>query len=147
MNIYIYGGETFKKKIHTVLDHGNIKFKIEDGEVIDINNLTELQDSIKEYPDEIFLIDQEKIIENDFITKYLKFLIPKDGIKREFLDENGTGDVNLRTLEELMFYLVKRIESAKKARPKAHDITSIDDMFDLFEDDMEDILSDRTKST
>ena len=34
MNIYIYGNDVFKKTIHTILDHGNIRFKIEDGEIV-----------------------------------------------------------------------------------------------------------------
>ena len=124
MNIHIYGGDTFKKKIHTILDHGNIKFKIEDGEVIDLNSLSELEDSIKEYPHEIFLIDQNKIIEDDFITKYFKFLIPKDGIKKEFLDKYGVGDISLRSSDELLFCLVKRIES----------VVNTEDRIDLYED-------------
>jgi hypothetical protein len=138
VNIYIYGDDTFKSKIHTILDHGNIRFKIEDGKIRNILSLSELKDLIEEDPHQIFLIDQEKIIEDDYITKYLKFLIPKDGINKKYLDHNGVGDISLRDFDDLIIYLEKRLESAPKIRPKAHEITSIDDMFDVFEDEVSD---------
>ncbi len=137
MNIYIYGSNTFKHKIHTVLDHGNIRFKIDDGKVITVTSLSNLKEFIKEDPHQIFLIDQDKIIEDDYITKYFKFLIPKDGIEKFFLDKYGVGDISFRTYDDLIVYLEKRLESSVKIRPKAHEITSIDDMFDVFEDDLE----------
>jgi hypothetical protein len=137
VNIHIYGSNTFKHKIHTVLDHGNIRFKIDDGKVITINSLSNLKEFIKEDPHQIFLIDQDKIIEDDFITKYFKFLIPKDGIEKKFLDKYGVGDISFRSYDDLIIYLEKRLDSSVKIRPKAQDITSIDDMFDIFEDDLE----------
>ena len=146
MNIHIYGSDTFKHKIHTVLDHGNIRFKIDDGKVITIYNLSDLKNFIKEDPHQIYLIDQDKIIEDDFITKYLKFLIPKDGIEKKFLDQHGVGDISFRGYDDLIVYLEKRLDSSTKIRPKAHEITSIDDMFDVFDDDVEkEFISDETK--
>ena len=138
MNIHIYGSDRFKNKIHAVLDHGNIRFKIEDGKVITVSSLVDLKNSIKEDPHQIYLIDQNKIIEDDFITKYLKFLIPKDGIDKKYLDQYGAGDISFRDYNDLIVYLEKRLESSTKIRPKAHEITSIDDMFDVFEDETED---------
>lgn len=146
MNIYIYGGNSFQKKIHTILDHGNIRFKIDDGEVRNIASLSSLKDLIEEDPHQIFLIDQEKIIEDDFVNKYLKFLIPKDGITKKYLDQHGVGDISLRGPDDLIVYLEKRLESAQKIRPKAHEITSIDDMFDIFEDDIDEALSETSKN-
>jgi hypothetical protein len=135
VNIYVYGGDSFKKKIHTILDHGNIRFKIEDGDVTDISTLSELKNLIKDDPSEIFLIDQAKIIEDDFVNKYFKFLVPKDGIEKKYLDEYGIGDISLRDSNDLIIYLEKRIESIIKMRPKAQEVTSIDDMFSVFVDD------------
>ena len=150
MNIHIYGSDTFKSKIHTVLDHGNIRFKIADGKIMTIYTLSELKRFITEDPHQIYLIDQDKVIDEDFVTKYLKFLIPKDGVEKKFLDQYGVGDISFRDYNDLIVYLEKRLESSTKIRPKAHEITSIDDMFDVFEDDLEledkNVIDDETKN-
>ncbi len=130
MNIYIYGGVSFRNEIHKILDHGNIRFKIKDGEVVDVNSLFTLEELIEEDATQIFLIDQNKIIEDDFISKYLKFLLPKDAISKDFLDENGIGDISLRTYRDLLIYIEKRLESIENLKPKANEITSIDEMLE-----------------
>jgi len=142
VNIYIYGSSAFKKKIHYILDRGNIRFKIDDGKVEDIVLLGMLKDLIEKDPHQIFLIEQAKIIENDFVKKYLKFLIPKDGIEKEFLDKYGVGDISLRDYTDLIIYLERRIESAVKIRPKAEEINSIDEIFEVFEDTQSNEKSD-----
>jgi len=134
VNIYIYGSTTFNNEIHKILDHGNIRFKIEDGDVIDVTTLKYLKDLIIEDPYQIFLIDENKIIEDDFISKYLKFLVPKDGIEKSFIDHHGIGDISQRTYSDLLMYIEKRLETAVK-RPKASDINSMEDIFEAFEDD------------
>ena len=134
MNIYIYGSTTFSNEIHKVLDHGNIRFKIDDGEVVDITTLHHLKELIKEDPYQIFLIDENKIIEDDFISKYLKFLIPANAIEKTFLDHHGIGDISQRTYSDLLIYIEKRLETAMK-KPKAKDINSVEDIFEAFEDE------------
>lgn len=63
MNIYIYGNSGFRKEIHSTLNHANIKFKLDESSLIkDIDTLEELQNAIKENPNDIYLIDDEKII-------------------------------------------------------------------------------------
>lgn len=131
MNIYIYGSTIFSNEIHKVLDQGNIRFKIEDGEVIDVNNLQYLKELILEDPHQIFLIDENKIIEDDYITKYFKFLLPKDGVKKSFLDQHGIGDISCRKYSDLIIYIEKRLETALK-KPKATEINSVEDIFDAF---------------
>ena len=137
MNIYIYGNELFTGKIHTILDQINIKFKI-DGEVTNIDNIDKLKELIKNVPTDIFLIDQDKVIVENLSTKLLKFLVPKDGIKKTFLDKYGIGDISIRDYDDLGIYINKRLESIENAKPKAHEITSIDD---ILEDDALDALS------
>lgn len=137
MNIYIYGELSFKLAIHKILDHGNIRFKIADGKVIDVEYLYDLEEFIEKDPTQIYLIDQNKIIEDDFITKYLPFLVPKDGITKKYLDQHGIGDISLRTYNDLIVYIEKRLEAIENAKPKAHEITSIDEML---EDDTMDAL-------
>lgn len=128
MNIYIYGELSFKMEIHKILDHGNIRFKIGDGEVIDVEYLYDLEELIEEDPTQIFIIDQNKIIEDTLITKLFKFLVPKDGITQRYLDHHGIGDVSIRTYKDLMIHIEKRLESIENSKPKAHEITSIDEM-------------------
>ncbi|MEA3383908.1 MAG: hypothetical protein U9Q20_04425 [Campylobacterota bacterium] len=135
MNIYIYGGNSFRNKVHASLDHGNIKFKIEDGEIIDIFPLENFKNKIKDEPTEIFIIDQNKIITDDFISKYLKFLIPKDGIKKAFLDEYGLGDINMSEISDISLYIEKRIQAKETLNPKvkAEELTTIEEMLDCYE--------------
>lgn len=135
MNIYIYGSEAFKKQTESLLTHSNLLLKMEDGKISLIDELETLKSLIKDNGGEIFLIDQDKVIEDDFVSKYLKFLVPRDGITRHFLDQYGLGDVSLRESSDLVMYIDKRIEAIQKSRPKACDIKSIDEMFDLFDDD------------
>ena len=138
MNIYIYGNDLFRGKIHTILDRANIKFKV-DGEVKNIDTLDQLKELIKSDPTDIFLIDQDKIIVETFITRLFKFLLPKDGIKKIFLDKYGIGDISLRDYDDLAIYINKRLEAIENAKPKPHEITSIDD---ILEDDALEALAD-----
>lgn len=139
MDIYIYGTSSFKNKLHSVLDHGNVRFKISDGQIYDIVSLDNLKDQIKQSPSDIYLIDQSKIIYDDLITKYFKFLIPKDGISKKFLDLYGIGDISLRDFDDLIIYIDKRLEAIENAKPKPHEITQIDEMME--EDTLEAIQS------
>ena len=132
MNIYIYGNTTFSNEIHKILDQGNIRFKIEEGEVIDIRNLKYLKEMILDDPYQIFLIDENKVIEEDYISKYFPFILPKDGIEKSFLDHHGIGDISVRKYTDLIIYIEKRLETALK-KPKATEINSVEDIFDAFE--------------
>ena len=134
MNIYIYGSTAFNNEIHKILDHGNIRFKIDDGDIIEVTTLQYLKELIKEDPYQFFLIDENKIIEDDFISKYLKFLVPKDGVEKSFLDNYGIGDISQRNYSDLLIYIEKRIETSIK-KPKATEINSVEDIFDAFEYD------------
>ena len=133
MDIYIYGNSSFNNEIHKVLDSGNIKFKIEDGKITDVTTLKYLKELIEDDPSQIYLIDENLVIEKDFISKYLKFLIPKKGIQKAYLDQHGIGDISHRSYSDLLIYIEKRLETSVK-RPKANEINSVEDIFDAFED-------------
>ncbi|MGA1932969.1 hypothetical protein ACH5BF_09665 [Arcobacter sp. YIC-464] len=114
MNVYIYGNSGFKKEIHETLEHANIKFKLDADSVIkDINSLDELKNIIQHNPNDIYLIDDEKIIKKDGLTKKLKFLTPKDGIEEEFLLDNGIADLSVDSLKEIPKYIIQKHEQQK----------------------------------
>lgn len=135
MNIYIYGNNGFVNEVHKTLDHGNIRFKIEDGVIEVVESLERLQELIQEDPSQIYIIDQNLVIENDFISNNLKFLLPKNGIRKSFLDEFGVGDISIRDFDDLSVYISKRLEALKNMKPKlkADEITTIDQMFEHYE--------------
>jgi hypothetical protein len=114
LNIYIYGNQSFKKEILETLEHSNIKFKLDtDTSIKEINKLSELKQTIRTYPKEIYLIDDEKIIKKNSLNKKLKFFIPKDGIEEEFLLDNGIADLSIDSLKEIPKYIIRKYEEQK----------------------------------
>ncbi|QOG12383.1 hypothetical protein [Arcobacter sp. FWKO B] len=109
MNIYIYGDKSFKQEMHKILDRSNIKFKF-DGTIEDVDSLELLKESIKHSPQDVYLIDSNKIIDKDSLTNKIKFLSPKDGIEKEFLQEHGIGDISFDSTDGLVKHIVKRLE-------------------------------------
>ncbi|PLY06478.1 MAG: hypothetical protein C0625_08970 [Arcobacter sp.] len=112
MVIYIYGSESFKKDIHALLNHSNIKFRLDEhGEIIDLKNLDELKEAIEDNHNNIYLIDDAKIIKKNSLNQKIKFLKPKDGIEQEYLLDNGIGDISVDSIEELSKHIIKKLES------------------------------------
>lgn len=119
MNIYIYGSQSFKKEIHQTLEHSNIRFKLDDNTLIkDIVNINELKEIIKNNPNDIYLIDDSKIIKKNSLNKKLKFLAPKDGIDEEFLLDSGIADLSIDSLSEIPKYILKKYEEEKLNEPE-----------------------------
>ncbi len=113
MIIYIYGSESFKKEINDLLVHSNIRLRLDDdSEIIDLNTLEELKDAIEDNPNNIYLIDDTKIIKKNSLNKKIKFLKPKDGIEQEYLLDHGIGDISVDSIEELTKHLIRKIESS-----------------------------------
>ena len=111
MKIYIYGNQSFKKEIHETLEHSNIKSKLSDDTVIEeISSLKKLKETIKENPNDVYLIDDEKIIKKNSLNNKIKFLAPKDGIEEEFLLDSGIADLSIDSLSELPKYIIKKYE-------------------------------------
>ena len=112
MIIYIYGSDSFKKDIHSVLNHSNIKFRLDEhGEIKDLKTIEELKDAIEDNPNNIYLIDDSKIIKKNSLNQKIKFLKPKDGISQEYLLDNGIGDISVDSIEELSKHIVKKLET------------------------------------
>jgi hypothetical protein len=134
LNIYIYGAKDFKNSVSTIL----AKSDIVDG-VEKVNSLSRLQSVIQETPKEIFIIDESKIYQENFLNKKFSFLKPKDGIEKQFLDQHGVGDICFHSLEGIVTYLKSRLDlsqdSTKGVLDKSHEtIESLDDNEDIMED-------------
>ncbi len=112
MHIYIYGEKSFKKTIHDALEHGNVKFHLdENGTIEELNSLEALKLAIEDEPDNIYLIDHEKIIDKKSFNSKIKFLTPKDGIEKEFLDEHGIEDIAIDDIKDLPKYIIKKLDA------------------------------------
>lgn len=113
MIIYIYGSESFKKEIHELLIHSNIRLRLDDdSDIVDLNSLEELKNAIEDNPNNIYLIDDTKIIKKNSINKKIKFLKPKDAIEQEYLLDHGIGDISVDSIEELSKHLIRKLESS-----------------------------------
>ncbi|WP_044417050.1 hypothetical protein [Halarcobacter anaerophilus] len=113
MIIYVYGSDDFRKDIHELLEHSNIKFRLdENGEVIDLSTLEDLKNAIEDNPKNIYLIDDSKIIKKkSLLNDKFKFLKPKDGIGEDFLLDHGIGDISVNSIEELSKHIKSKLDS------------------------------------
>ena len=112
MIIYIYGSESFKKDINDVLNHSNIKFRLDEhGEIKDLETLEQLKEAIEDNPNNIYLIDDEKIIKKNSLNQKIKFLQPKDGIEQAYLLDHGIGDISVDSIDELSKHIKKKLEA------------------------------------
>lgn len=115
MIIYIFGSKAFKKSIHDVLEHSNVKFRLSDNDAIhELQTLDELKSAIEENSENIFLIDDQKIIKKNSLNNKLKFLKPKDGIEEEFLKEHGIGDMSVDSINDIGRHVIKKLEEEQE---------------------------------
>ncbi len=137
MVIYIYGSDSFKKDIHSLLNHSNIKFRLDEhGEIKDLKSLNELKEAIEDNPNNIYLIDDEKIIKKNSLNKKIKFLQAKDSIDQEYLLDNGIGDISVDSMDELATHIKKRLESLIHEKESSEIQESIVEMVeDAYEQD------------
>lgn len=139
MNIYIYGNNGFKKDIHETLEHANIKFKLdENSEIKDIDELEDLKAAIENNPNDIYLIDDEKIIKKNKLSQKIKFLAPKDGIEEEFLLDNGIADLSVDSLKEIPKYIIKKHEQLKASESEDIQNSIIDIVDEAYSEDESD---------
>ncbi|WP_419774491.1 hypothetical protein [Halarcobacter sp.] len=145
MTIYIYGSESFKSEINAVLRHSNIKFRLDDkGEVKELKTLEELKAAIEENPNNIYLIDDSKIIKKNILTDKIRFLKPKDGIDQDYLLDHGIGDVSVDSIDELSKHIIRRLDSIVEKEDDIEDIQDsiIEIVEGAYEEDSENKTSD-----
>lgn len=109
MIIYIYGNKKFKKEINALLLKSGIKENIEE-----INSLSIFKSTIKQYPDNIFLIDHEKIIDDKSFINKINFFKAKDGIEKTFLEQYGVGDICFNSMNGFVQYILSRLDDKPK---------------------------------
>ena len=111
MNIYIYGSQNFKKEIHEELSKSNIDYKLgENGLIQDVTSLDTLKQLIEDNDDDVFLIDDAKIIKENLINQKIKFLKPKDGIEQNYLKEKGIEDLSVDSISGVSKHILKKMK-------------------------------------
>ena len=127
MNIFIYGNQNFKNEVHKILLNSKIETILEDVKIEDISNIDTLKDNIAKNPDDIYLIDEDKIIKKS----RFKFLKQKDGIEEDFLLQYGVNDLSIDSLEEIPNYIIRKHERiAFKEKDKSEEIKNEDLLLD-----------------
>ncbi|MGJ0493904.1 hypothetical protein [Aliarcobacter cryaerophilus] len=127
MNIFIYGNQNFKNEVNKILLNSKIETILEDVKIEDISNIDILKDNIAKNPDDIYLIDEDKIIKKS----RFKFLKQKDGIEEDFLLQYGVNDLSIDSLEEIPNYIIRKHERiAFKEKDKSEEIKNEDLLLD-----------------
>ena len=127
MNIFIYGNQNFKNEINKILVNSKIESILEDVKIEDISNIDILKDNIAKNPDDIYLIDEDKIIKKS----RFKFLKQKDGIEEDFLLQYGVNDLSIDSLDEIPNYIIRKYERiASKEKDKSLEIKNEDLLLD-----------------
>ena len=127
MNIFIYGNQNFKNEINKILVNSKIESILEDVKIEDISNIDILKENIAKNPDDIYLIDEDKIIKKS----RFKFLKQKDGIEEDFLLQYGVNDLSIDSLEEIPNYIIRKYERiAFKEKDKSEEIKNEDLLLD-----------------
>lgn len=127
MNIFIYGNQNFKNEVNKILLNSKIETILEDVKIEDISNIDTLKDNIAKNPDDIYLIDEDKIIKKS----RFKFLKQKDGIEEDFLLQYGVNDLSIDSLEEIPNYIIRKYERISfKEKDKSEEIKNEDLLLD-----------------
>ncbi|WNL27153.1 hypothetical protein QUR76_00520 [Arcobacter cryaerophilus gv. pseudocryaerophilus] len=127
MNIFIYGNQNFKNEVHKILLNSKIETILEDVKIEDISNIDILKENIAKNPNDIYLIDEDKIIKKS----RFKFLKQKDGIEEDFLLQYGVNDLSIDSLEEIPNYIIRKNERiAFKEKDKSEEIKNEDLLLD-----------------
>ncbi|UYF43100.1 hypothetical protein [Aliarcobacter cryaerophilus] len=113
--------------MNKILLNSKIETILEDVKIEDISNIDTLKDNIAKNPDDIYLIDEDKIIKKS----RFKFLKQKDGIEEDFLLQYGVNDLSIDSLDEIPNYIIRKYERiAFKEKDKSEEIKNEDLLLD-----------------
>ncbi len=111
LDIFIYGKDAFAKDVNSVLVKSNVKYKIDAmARVERIASSQELKDKIARSPDDIYLIEESKIIKKGVFNKTLGLFSSKDGIEEEFLKRYDIAKLDVSSYKELASYINNKLE-------------------------------------
>lgn len=145
MNIFIYGKDDFRKDIKRILGESKIDEKLQNISIAEILNLEDLKEQIASNPDDVFLIDDEKI----FKKSKFGFLKAKDAIEEEFLLQCGVSELSIDSFEEIPNYITRKYDRLNfKKEPSDSEIINEDDLDDLVlaKDEEKDLNVDSNQS-
>jgi len=143
LNIFIYGNNDFKKDIRKILKDSNLNEKLEDSLIEEITDVEILKQKISSNPDDVYLIDDEKIIKKS----RFKFLKQKDGIEEEFLRNSGISDISLDSFEELPSYILKKYEQQNTIKPEQILDDEIDDENLVLDSELAELLENKKEKS
>ncbi|MGJ0287096.1 hypothetical protein NG748_02710 [Aliarcobacter cryaerophilus] len=113
--------------MNKILLNSKIETILEDVKIEDISNIDILKDNIAKNPNDIYLIDEDKIIKKS----RFKFLKQKDGIEEDFLLQYGVNDLSIDSLEEIPNYIIRKYERISfKEKDKSEEIKNEDLLLD-----------------
>ncbi|MDX4066440.1 hypothetical protein Q6A87_01105 [Aliarcobacter skirrowii] len=145
MNIFIYGKDDFRKDIKRILGESKIDEKLQNISIAEILNLEDLKEQIASNPDDVFLIDDEKI----FKKSKFGFLKAKDAIEEEFLLQCGVSELSIDSFEEIPNYITRKYDRLNfKKEPSDSEIINENDLDDLVlaKDEEKDLNVDSNQS-
>lgn len=126
MNIYIYGNDSFEKEIYKTLENANIKSKLpKNSKIENIKSLRVFKTIIQSHPNDIYLIDDEKIIKKNSLIKRIKFFSSPNNIEEEFLLDNGIADISVDSLKEIPKYILKKYEQQKSTKTNTNEVNEL----------------------
>jgi len=102
----------------------------------DLESIDDLEDSINNNPNDIYLIDSDKIIKRNIITDKLNFLKPQGSVYKEYLDEVGIDDMCFNSNEALINYIIDKIDNTD----------SVETNEDIVNDDIKNTIEERNMS-
>ena len=109
MNIYIYGSDRFKASMKSLLTQANFGLEIEV-----IQSLFRIKTLLETEPNNIYIIDEQKIYAPNKFLKKINFFTPKESIEKDFLDKYSVGDVCFHLPQGILEYIRLRIELEKR---------------------------------
>lgn len=130
MNIYIYGDDTFKSEVESIINHSNLRLYLdEETHIEEVDSDEALKLLIEQEPEHIYLIDNDKILNPKSLNNKISFLKPKGGIEKDFLEEHGVLDTKFNSIEDLIKDLKEKFQEKEKlSNPTSSSDTILEDL-------------------